>query len=183
MKAEDYFNLGIKFLIDYYVSNFPFFDETIETEKKIVIKLDPDNNYLLEGYIDRLVHHKKTNIFEIHDYKTGNFLKSQEDLDKDRQLALYSIGVRESYPDVKDVHLIWHFLAFNKKMTSKRSLEQLEKLRENIFNLILKIETAKEFFPNPGILCKWCEFRSYCPVIKNSQESLYSSKQTLNDYE
>jgi putative RecB family exonuclease len=160
--AKHYFNQGIRFLIDYFLKYTPFQDNTIATEKKIFINLDPEGKYKLQGYIDRIVHNKDTNIFEIHDYKTGGFLKSQEELDKDKQLALYSIGIRDNFENVNDVHLIWHFLAFNKKMTSKRTIEQLENLKKEIIELIKKIESTTEFPAKSCILCKWCDFRSYC---------------------
>jgi len=159
---EYYFNQGIKFLIDYFVTHNPFKDNTIACEKRIFVNLDNGGKYKLQGYIDRLVHNKDTNLFEIHDYKTGGFLKSQEELDKDRQLALYSIGVREMFENVTDVVLIWHFLAFNKKMSSKRTPEQLENLKQEIIQLINKVESATDFPACPSVLCKWCEFRKYC---------------------
>lgn len=160
--AEYYFNQGIKFLIDYFLKHTPFKDNTIACEKRILVNLDSEGKYQLQGYVDRIVHHKETNIFEIHDYKTGNFLKSQEELDNDRQLAIYSIGIRDLFEQVNDVRLIWHFLAFNKQMTSIRTIEQLERLKKEIIELIQKIESTTEFIPNPTVLCKWCGFRSYC---------------------
>ncbi|MEM0465131.1 MAG: PD-(D/E)XK nuclease family protein [Candidatus Pacearchaeota archaeon] len=166
MNVEYYYNLGIKFLIDYYFSNRPFKDNTIATEMKITVSLDSEEKFQIQGYIDRLVHHKDTNIFEIHDYKTGNFLKSQEELDKDRQLALYSLGIRDMFPEAKDVLLIWHFLAFNKKIISKRTIEELEKLKQDTILLINKIENAKNFPAKPSCLCKWCEFQKICPEVK-----------------
>jgi len=66
------------------------------------------------------------------------------------------------FEKVNEVHLVWHFLAFNKTLTSSRTLEQLEKLKKEIIELINKIESATEFPANPSILCKWCGFRSYC---------------------
>jgi putative RecB family exonuclease len=159
---EYYFNQGIKFLIDYFLKYAPFKDNTIACEKRVLINLDNSGKYKLQGYIDRIVHHKDTNIFEIHDYKTGSFLKSQEELDKDRQLALYSLGIREMFEKVNDVHLVWHFLAFNKKMKSQRTIEQLENLKKEIIQLIDKIESTKEFPACPSILCKWCGFRNNC---------------------
>jgi putative RecB family exonuclease len=163
LDAEHYFEKGIKFLIDYFTENYPFKDNTIAVEKLIMLDLDPTKpgKYRIQGYIDRLVHDKDSNIFEIHDYKTGQ-IKTQEELDKDRQLALYSIGIREEFPEVQDVHLIWHFLDFNRKMSSKRTDEELNELKQNIINLIIKIESTKEFNANPSILCRWCEFRGYC---------------------
>ena len=167
--AETYFNKGIKFLINYFLKHSPFKDNTIETEKKIYISLDGNREYQLMGYIDRLVHHPETNIFEIHDYKTGA-VKSQQDLDKDRQLALYSLGVRETFKDVKDVKLVWHFLDENKELTSERTIEQLQELKKEILELIKKIESTTEFPTNKSILCNWCEYRSKCPEFR--KESL-----------
>ena len=160
--AEYYFNQGIKYLIDYFQKHYPFQDNTIATEKKIIINLDFDGKYKLVGFIDRLVHHKEKNICEIHDYKTNGFLKTQEELDNDRQLALYSIGVRDLFGNLSDVHLIWHFLAFNEQRVSKRTKEQLDKLKKEIIALIEKIESTEDFKPKPSKLCEWCEFRSYC---------------------
>lgn len=159
-----YFNQGIKFLVDYYLEYFPFKDNTIATEHKIILSLDSEKKYILQGYIDRVVHHKDTGVFEIHDYKTSNTLKSQEELDKDRQLALYSIGIKDLFEKVNDVHLIWHFLAFNKKIISKRTNEQLEVLKKEIIKLIDEIESTENFPPNQSVLCKWCEFKRYCPL-------------------
>jgi len=166
LTTEHYFNKGIKSLINYFLSNTPFKDNTIATEKKIFFNLDSDGKYKLIGYIDRLVYNKETNIFEIHDYKTSNSMKSQEELDKDRQLALYSLAIRELYQEANDVHLIWHFLEHNKKMISKRTTEQLQQLKQEILNLIKKIELENEFLANPGILCNWCEFQNYCPYFE-----------------
>ncbi len=173
---EDYFNKGIKFLIDYFISNKPFKDNTIEIEKKIFIDLN--NQTKLIGYIDRLVHHKDTNVFEIHDYKTSGTLKSQEELDKDRQLALYSIAIIENF-NAKDVHLIWHFLDFNKKIISKRTPEQLNELKKEIIKLIEKIESTKEFSPQPSCLCSWCEFQSYCPITNKQNNFKKEFQSTL----
>jgi putative RecB family exonuclease len=169
--SEYYFNQGIKFVIDYFLANSPFKDNTIELEHRILVPLDKNGTYMIQGFIDRLVHNKETNIFEIHDYKTANTMKTQEELDKDRQLALYSIGIKHSYPNVQEVKLIWHFLAHNKKMISKRSDEELEQLRQDIIDLIIKIENTKEFPPTKSALCNWCEYGTICPTRTNNNGS------------
>jgi putative RecB family exonuclease len=166
-KAEDYFNKGIRFIIDYFTTHKPFKDNTIETEKRIFLTLADGNKII--GYIDRLTHNKETNILEIHDYKTANSMKSQQELDKDRQLALYSLAIKQIFPEAKDIHLIWHFLNFNKKVISKRTHEQLEQLKQDIMKLIKKIESTTEFPPYQSALCGWCEFQSYCPLMQNQQ--------------
>lgn len=163
---EFYFNKGIRFIIDYFSSNYPFLDNTIAIEKLITINLDNEGRYILQGYIDRLVHDKEKNIFEIHDYKTGATIKSQEELDKDRQLALYSIAIKQQF-DNPEIKLIWHFLDFNEKKVSRRTKEDLENLKQEIIVLIDKIESTDKFPANPTCLCKWCEFKSYCPEGTN----------------
>jgi len=170
--SETYFNKGIKFIINYFLKHSPFKDDTIETEKKIFITLDGNREYQMMGYIDRLVHHKDTNIYEIHDYKTGA-AKSQRDLDNDRQLALYSLGVREAFKDAKEVKLIWHFLDSNRQFTSTRTLEQLQQLKKDILELIKKIEATTEFPTKKSILCNWCEYKSNCPEF---------TKQSLGEF-
>lgn len=160
--ADFYFNQGIKFLISYYLRNHPFDDNTIAIEKKIMIKLDDEAKYLLRGYIDRLVHNKDANILEIHDYKTSGTAKSREDIENDRQLALYCLGIMQEFQEADDIHLVWHFLNFDKKIISKKTEEQLKELRKELINLIDNIESAKTFPANPGILCNWCEFKNQC---------------------
>lgn len=44
MKAEDYFQKGVEFLINYYLKHQPFTDNTIATEQKIEIDLDGTGN-------------------------------------------------------------------------------------------------------------------------------------------
>jgi len=138
------------------------------TWKRIYVDLDPNGKYKLVGYIDRLVHNPG-NIFEIHDYKTGS-LKSQEELNKDRQLALYSIAIRDTFDEVNEVDLIWHFLDHNEVMKSRRTLEQLEHLKKEIIEIINKIESTKDFYPKTGALCHWCEFQSKCPAFQEYKE-------------
>ncbi len=162
---EIFFNKGIKFLIDYFLKNSPFKDNTIATEKRIFINLDFEGKYRLMGFIDRVVHNRDTNIFEIHDYKTGA-IKSQNELDKDRQLALYSIAIRENFDNVEEVDLIWHFLGHNKVIKSRRTLEQLENLKKEIKELIDKIESTQDFYPKTGPLCNWCGYQSKCPAFQ-----------------
>ena len=159
---EDYFNIGIEFLAEYYREHSPFEDGTLECEKQIMIKLDEEGRYKIWGFIDRLVYNLETGEYEVHDYKTANTLPNKEDIDNDRQLALYAIAVKEIFGYDKEVRLIWHYLAHNKKIDSKRTNEQLEKLKQETLNLIEKIESAQVFPHNKSALCDWCEFRPSC---------------------
>ena len=63
--------------------------------KKVEIKLDELGEKKLVGFIDRLVYNIESNEIEIHDYKTANTFPAISDLEKNRQLALYSIAIKE----------------------------------------------------------------------------------------
>jgi len=169
----DYFNKGVQFLLDYYNKHKPFDDNTLEVEKKIIINLNEE--YKIQGFIDRLVYNIEKNCYEIHDYKTANSLPSQEKIENDRQLALYSIGIKNLFGHDKEVILIWHYLAHNQKIISYRTNEQLQKLKQDTLELIKEIESTIEFPPNRSILCNWCEYKSMCPEFNKA------SKQELLD--
>ncbi len=161
---ENYKAMGEKYLTDYYGRFAPFDQEiTILLEGYIEIQA---GSYVLRGYIDRLSCDKKGNYF-IHDYKTGNHLPTQEDVDLDRQLALYAIAVRQNYKDCRTVTLLWHYLAFDKTLKSSRTEEQLERLKQEVAQIIERIESTHEFPPQKSALCDWCEYRSMCPEWKH----------------
>ncbi len=169
LKAEDYFNKGIKFLSSYYSRNYPFEEQTLSTERRITMDLDGKSKII--GFIDRLSYNLKEDVYEIHDYKTGN-LKTSRQLEFDRQLALYSLALKEELGDGREILLIWHYLDHDEKIVLKKTGEQLEKLKRQVLELINEIEHATTFPYNKGPLCSWCEFRSICPVWVK-QKSLF----------
>jgi len=170
LSIDDYYNKGIKFLADYYIEYAPFDDNTIDIEKEIIINLDEEGKYRIRGFIDRLVYNLKTNSYEVHDYKTSNSIPSQEKIDSDRQLALYSIAIKNLFGEDKDVLLVWHFLAYNQRVYSKRTNEKLKELKKEIIETIDRIESAKEFPPYVSKLCNWCEYKNICPGWGNSPD-------------
>jgi putative RecB family exonuclease len=175
----NYLKMGQKYLSDYYQRYQPFNQgRTVALEQLIRITLDAAGEYKLQGYIDRLTE-TKDGYYEIHDYKTNARLPLPDYIRTDRQLALYMIGVKNQYPDVKDVRLIWHFLKFDKEIDSTRTDEELEQLKQDTIQLIKHIEQDERFEANPGYLCEWCEYQSCCPqwshlyMIKEKPENEY----------
>ncbi|MCK5624264.1 PD-(D/E)XK nuclease family protein [Candidatus Pacearchaeota archaeon] len=165
--VKDYFNLGVEFLVSYYNTHQPFKDGTMECEKRIWINLDEAGKYKLMGFIDRLVYNFETKEYEVHDYKTANSLPTQEKIDNDKQLALYSIAIKNLFGHDKEVVLIWHYLAHNKKIESRRTNEQLQQLKEETLKLIDEIEATKTFPHNKSPLCGWCQFKPSCEAWKS----------------
>ena len=162
MTDKDYFNKGVGFLVDYYLKHTPFNDGTIELEKRIFIDL---GEHKLQGYIDRLTKNPVTGEYAVHDYKTANSLPDKYNVEKDRQLGIYSLAIKEAFGFDKDVLLIWHYLAFNQKITSNRTNSQLEELKKEILQLIGRIEAEDNFTANKSVLCGWCEYKTMCPCF------------------
>jgi putative RecB family exonuclease len=177
--AENYRNMGRKFIEDYYEHYKPFDDiRTIAIETVDLFPLDNGNQYHVR--IDRLACDKYGHYY-ICDYKTNNQLKAQEELDEDRQLAMYSLWVKQKYPDAKSVKLVWYFLAFDKEMISERSDEQLERLKIATEELIKEIENCEEFPTNVTSLCDYCPYKPQCPAWKHEFELKHKTPEEFSE--
>jgi len=165
--VEDYRNIGRKCIEDYYKRYKPFNQgRVLGLEKQVFVDLKGDGNYKVQGYIDRITQ-ADDDTYEIHDYKTSGYIPEQKYLDGDRQLALYQIAIQNMWNDVKKTKLVWHFVAFDKEMSSARSQEQLDALKKDVVGLIDRIENTKEFLPQETALCKWCVYPDLCPKKKH----------------
>jgi len=103
-------------------------------------------------------------VWRIHDYKTGKYLPTQQQADADRQLALYEIGVRHAWPDVREVELVWHYLAHDVELRSRRSADDLAQVRAGVLELVKVVEGDQEFRTAVGAHCGWCPYRAICPA-------------------
>ncbi len=165
--AEDYRRLGEKCISEYYKRYYPFDQgKTLGLEENIYFPLEEEKGYWIRGFIDRLTL-VNNSILEIHDYKTSNRLPSQGDVESDRQLAFYQMGVGGKWQDIREVRLIWHYLTFDTEIHSSRTPEQLHQLREATLELIRRIETDRQFLPKEGPLCDWCDYQGFCPKRKH----------------
>lgn len=167
---RDYKELGKIYLADYYKRYHPFDrGKTLGLEEMIFINLDEKGIYKIKGFIDRITEVEEGE-YEIHDYKTNKRLPSQEELDQDRQLALYQIGIEKKWREIKNVDLVWHFLHFDKELRSKREKTDLNLLCQTTIKLISEIEEAKRkntFSARESPLCDWCNYQRLCPKRKH----------------
>ena len=165
--AEDYRRLGEKCIMDYYGRYYPFGQgKTLGLEEYISFPLGEEKDYWIRGYIDRVTL-VDSSILEIHDYKTSNRLPTQEDVNSDRQLGFYQMGVAEKWQGIQEVRLIWHYLTFDTEIHSSRTPDQLHQLRQATLELIRRIETDKQYLPQEGPLCDWCDYQGFCPKRKH----------------
>jgi len=166
-----YQDRGARCLENYYRGHYPFTTgRTVAVEAPLHMQLDGEGRYKLRGIVDRIVSHADGR-FEVHDYKTGAFLPTQHSIDRDRQLALYQIGLEQTYPDVQEVELVWHYLIHNRTLRSRRSAETLAELRAATMRLIDTIEAESEYAARPGKLCSWCDFAALCPDAPDAARS------------
>jgi len=183
LTAENYKKMGTKFIEDYYDRMKPFDQLTIldlETEDRMTLK----DGSQWHVRIDKFACDDKGNYF-VCDYKTNAGMKDQEEADGDRQLAMYSIWVKEKFQDVKSVKLVWHMLAFNKDVYSERTDGELEKLEEETIGLIKEIETAtkEDDFPTQVTqLCNYCGFKSKCPSFKHQLELITKAEVSVEEF-
>lgn len=171
---DNYRRMGEGYLRNYYARHYPFDSgRIIGLETQNYLSLDDEGKYKFHIRIDRLMD-MGDGLYEVHDYKTNMSLPSQEDLDSDRQLAMYSLWVRRQFKDFKKVRLVWHFLAFDKEMESFRTADELEDLRRQVLSRIHEIEREETYPPKESALCGWCLYRDICPLWKHeaSVESL-----------
>jgi putative RecB family exonuclease len=166
LTAENYYRIGEECIKAYYGAHAPFgTGKTLSLERKVRFQLGKDHHHI-QGVIDRIV--QTDNVYEIHDYKTSGFLPIQDQVNKDKQLALYQIALRQMWPDVKEVSLVWHYLRHGKELRSTRSDEDLEKLKSETISLISRIESTVTFLPKESDLCEWCDYQTLCSARKHT---------------
>jgi len=164
---NDYWKAGEEAIAGYYRRYHPFNQsKTLATEHPITFDLE---GYTIRGYIDRLSHDGRGG-YEIHDYKTSGWLPTQDQVDRDRQLGLYHMGITEKFGDVRAVRLVWHYLLFDKEFVSERTEAQLKDLKAQVVSLIRTIERDSTFEPKESKLCDWCEYPEYCPAKMHEAE-------------
>ena len=165
--AEDYRRLGEKCITEYYKRYYPFDQgKTLGLEENIYFPLDEEKGYWIRGFIDRVTLSNHS-VLEIHDYKTSSRLPPQKDVDSDRQLAFYHMGVEGKWKDIREIRLVWHYLAFDTEMSSSRTPDELQQLRRKTMELIQEIESDRQFLPKEGPLCDWCDYQGFCPQRKH----------------
>ena len=166
--VDHYFKLGTDCLGRYYRKHKPFSSPVKEIEYTVLFKMDPEDDFQIKGIIDRL-DHLGDGKWEIHDYKTSSRSMSQADANRNRQLALYQLGVQQVFDGVENVELVWHFLQHGQEVRSSRSVRQLKNLKTKIRNLVSEIKESIQnngpFLPQKSPLCYWCFYWEECPAV------------------
>jgi RecB family exonuclease len=165
-QEERYKKEGQKILTGYFEKSFVPSFKPVALEQKFILKIDA--NLKAGGKIDRIDQVGET--LEIIDYKTGKSV-TQKEADKDLQLGLYALaaasgglnflGVREETLRPEKIKVSFYFFDQQKKVTAKRTIEELIQVKEEIKNCAATVNQST-FSPTPGKHCDFCEFRLIC---------------------
>ncbi len=112
LDVADDVNMGMinEFILTALKSDF-FCDGSEELISEYEFNIE-GTNYLLKGYIDKIAVYKDK--VKIVDYKSSKAKKSKEELAMDYQNLIYTMVVKDKYPD-KPIDLTFQFLKFKKE--------------------------------------------------------------------
>lgn len=163
------FAQGIKIIQNYYKHNNPNDFQIVDLESRFSVDLNHNGEvHLISGIIDRI--DKTEDGYEIIDYKTANKLPSQSHVEDNLQLLIYLLAFLKRYPQLEKtpekIKLSLYFLRHNTKLTTTKTLAQLEKEKDKIFNLFNEIKKS-DFSPQTSPLCDWCDYQEICPMWKH----------------
>lgn len=177
-----YFEEGVRMLRWFYEKNAPWKYSILDLESRFAVTLPDEHTgrtHILTGIIDR-IDKLGDHAYEIIDYKTSRKMPSQEALDNNLQLSLYSLGIQKRWPHIRaeEIVLSLYFLKHGEKLSTRASDATTDATKKHILTTIEEIENRieqkKGFEPSPGPLCDWCGFRPLCPAWKH----LYRNKKT-----
>ena len=180
LTSEQYLKLGEEMIRNFHKGYKPGLRKVVAAEKRFQIPL---GKHTLSGIIDR-VDKLPFGAYEIVDYKTSKSLPSQNEVDLDKQLATYAIAVQTMWPEAQDMRLTLHFLKHNSLLTTSRTQEQIETMKQEIAKTADKIEKSKTFKPCENKFCDWCEYKHLCPLKKNDELRIMNNgiDKTIDDY-
>jgi len=162
---------AIKMLTRFYSEGFDYskIGNTVALEQRFSFRLTP--TLKIRGTIDRVDNLEKDNI-EIIDYKTSTRTPTQKDVNRNDQLTLYALAVSTikdlpfSRP-VEKITLSLYFLDAGIKISSNRTRQQTEQIKEKIIKTAKELEKTN-FPPKPSrpFPCNYCEFKLLCDAWK-----------------
>ena len=172
-KKADYFTRGINFLVKYYHSFGPHFNQKVfKVEEKFEFQLD---GYNIKAIIDRIDRESDSGMHII-DYKTGKNMLDEKKLKKDMQMSIYALALVDQFPEIDNIKLSHYYLAMNKLVSIDSSKLDTNSFSSALIENIRIIEDSEkegDFIANESKLCNWCYYWKECPVKSNNHPSEY----------
>ncbi len=169
-----YLEAGEKMLKNFYAKNAPWNFAVVDLESRFEVLIEDTRRketHVLAGRIDRI--DKSEDGYEVIDYKTSRRMPSQDEVDRDLQMSIYSLGLQRRWPHLKaeDIRLSLYFLKHGEKLSTSRSAEATlattHDLLRDLSAIQAKLSTGERFEPAPGPHCDWCPYRPICPAWRH----------------
>ncbi|MFC1710476.1 RecB family exonuclease [Patescibacteria group bacterium] len=165
---EKYFKRGKDYLTNYLKKEYNPKITTEVIEQSFVAPLPKkkgERRLKIGGKIDRVDTFSDGSI-EVVDYKTSVRLPTQRDIDNDLQLTFYALAValiREEpfKKNPEEISLSLYFFEEQRKLTTKRTRQQLESAVDEIYEWRKKIKNS-DFKCSGNYLCGNCEYKMIC---------------------
>jgi len=158
MDEKNYKKTGQRALKTFFEKHKEIFDRPpLYLEKKFDLKVGA---FTLDVRIDRIDDLGGGKV-EIIDYKTGK-PKDDDFVRASLQLSVYALATKEVLK-LEPSLVSFYYVNPNKKVTATRSEEDYEETKKTITEIGSRID-SEDFEPTPGRMCKWCDYRSICPV-------------------
>ena len=163
MKKEcwDIINQYLKIISKDKSNNSPA--NVIAVEKRFDFPLG--NNVVLNGAIDR-VQLDADNVIHVCDYKT---IKNKKYLKTDFfQLLTYAYVIINEDPSIQKVRASYILLRHNfEYVTQEFDVQQILAVKDKYLEYASQMIAEKDFKPNPGPLCNYCDYLDLCPEGKS----------------
>ncbi len=155
-----FYKKGEDYLLGFLKNGYDSKVKTVALEQKFTLKIY--NDLKIGGTIDRVDELGKGR-YEIIDYKTGANIPTQKEVDKNMQLSFYALAVSSLYnAKPEDIKLSLYYLDTQEKITTRRTTEDLEKLKKEILEIKKEIEES-DFKCNNSYFCQQgCEYSMFC---------------------
>ncbi len=156
---------GETYVSDYFDKEFHSSTKIAALEQPFTVPVSHDGATIkIGGKIDR-VDILPDNTLEIIDYKTGR-MPSKREVDANLQLSMYALAASQipAIPFGKnpsEITLSLYFFDTQTKMSTTRTVEQLEKEKATIIDIARQIE-ASDFTCSGNQLCTDCEYKLFC---------------------
>ncbi len=141
------------------------------TEYKFKYDLQPPNQKLVTGFIDRII--LKQNKAWIIDYKTtkkGPYRVNARTIKYDPQLRIYSRVVQKEFGiEPENIKAALYYLEDEQIVSSSYKEESLSLIEKELLSLYDSISRhePEQAVGKTGSHCKRCEYRGMCPFFKN----------------
>ncbi len=160
------YEVGKKSLVKFYDEFFDLSQNPVFLEQNFNLKI---GDVILRGKIDRLDEREEDGktVYEIIDYKSGDSKKNQTQVNKDAQLAIYSLAAEKVFK-IKADKLSLLFVDHSEKVTADGA--KIDKLKDSIIEDISKAAeniNKRIFTATPGFQCRFCEFNKICKYAQN----------------